>query len=99
MEKDHSALIILFYVSLGSPPLQSRIKENAKILSKNLATQENITILRQNLIFLLKTNKNNHPSASDWWENTKSSFKKNTIMLSKNFTTQENIRILRLTED
>ena len=44
--------------------------------------------------FLLKTQEN-HSSASDWWENTKSSFKEN----SKNSTIQENIRILRLKQD
>ena len=57
LEKVHGALIILFYVSPSSPPLQSRFKENAKILSKNSTTQENITISRQNLLFLLKTQK------------------------------------------
>ena len=57
LEKVHGALIILFYVSPSSPPLQSRFKENAKILSKNSTTQENITISRQNLLFLLKTKK------------------------------------------
>ena len=56
MEKVHGALIILFYVSPSSP-LQSRFKENAKILPKNSTTQENITISRQNLLFLLKTQK------------------------------------------
>ena len=57
LEKVHGALIILCYVSPSSPPLQSRFKENAKILSKNSTTQENITISRQNLLFLLKTQK------------------------------------------
>ena len=42
IEKD-CALIILFYVSSNSPPLQSRFKENAKILSKNSTTQKHIT--------------------------------------------------------
>ena len=58
-------LIFLFHVSPNSPPLQSSFKENAKILSKNTTTQENITISRQNL----------QPSGSDWWENTRSTFK------------------------
>ena len=49
--------------------------------------------------FLIKNTKNNHSSASDWWENTKCSFKGNAINFSKNFTTQENIRIPRLKED
>ena len=57
LEKVHGALIILFYVSPISPALQSRFKENAKTLSKNSTTQENITISTQNLIFLLKTQK------------------------------------------
>ena len=57
LEKVHGVLIFLFYVSPNSPPLQSAFKENAKILSKNSTTQENITISRQNLLFLLKTQK------------------------------------------
>ena len=57
LEKVHGALIILFYISPSSPPLQHRFEENAKILSKNSTTQENITISRQNLLFLLKTQK------------------------------------------
>ena len=64
LEMVHGALIILFYVSPISSLLQSRFRENAKILSKNSTTQENITILRQNSLFLLKTQKNNHSSAS-----------------------------------
>ena len=60
LEKVHGALIILFYVSPISSLLQSRFRENAKILSKNSTTQENITILSQNSLFLLKTQKNNH---------------------------------------
>ena len=57
LEKVHDTLVILFYVSPSSPPLKYRFKENAKILSKNSTTQENITISRQNLLFLLKTQK------------------------------------------
>ena len=57
LEKVHGALIIIFYVSPSSPPLQSRFKENAKILSKNSTTQENITISRQNLLFFIKSTK------------------------------------------
>ena len=46
-------MVLLFYVSPSSPQLQSRFKENAKILFKDSTTQEN----RQNLLFLLKTKK------------------------------------------
>ena len=59
LEMIHGALIILFYVSPSSPQLQSRFKENAKILSKNSSTQENITISRQILLFFIKNAKNN----------------------------------------
>ena len=75
LEMVHGALIIPFYVSSSFPPLQSRFKENAKVLSENSTTQEIVTVSRQNLLFLLKTQRNNHSSARDWWENTKSSFK------------------------
>ena len=60
LEKVHAALIILFYASLSPSPLQSPFKENAKILSKNSTTQENVTILRQHLL-----TKNLHSSASN----------------------------------
>ena len=53
----HGVLIIFFYVSPSSPPLQSRFKENGKILCKDSTTQEYITISRQNLLFLLKIQK------------------------------------------
>ena len=65
LEKVNGALIILFYVNPSSPTLRSRFKENAKLLSKNCTTQENITISRQNLLSLLKTQRNNPFSASD----------------------------------
>ena len=99
LKKVQGALIILFYVSPSSPPLQSRFKANAKILTKNSTTQENITISKQNYPFLLKTQKGKNSSASDWWENTNSSFKENARTFSKNSNTQENIRISRLKED
>ena len=57
LEKVHGALIIFCYVRPISPPLQSRFKENAKILSKNSTTQENIRISKENLLFLLKATK------------------------------------------
>ena len=49
--------------------------------------------------FLLKTLKNNHYSAKDWWKNIKSSFKENLRTVSKNSTTQENMIISRVKED
>ena len=51
--------------------------------------------LQRLFFFLLKTQKNNHSSASDWWEYTKSSFTENAKIFSKNSTTQENITISR----
>ena len=86
LEKVHGTLILLFYVSLSSSQLQFR-EENAKILSKNSTTQENITISRQNLLFSIKNTK----KASDWWKSTKSSCKENARLFSKNSTTQRNI--------
>ena len=46
-----------FYVNPSSPLLQSRFKENAKILPKNSLTQENIATSRQNLLLFLKNTK------------------------------------------
>ena len=67
-------------------------KENAKILSKNSTTQENIIVPRNNFLFLLKTQKTTS-SASVWSGNTRSSFKGNARTFSKSSTTQGNIRI------
>ena len=47
----------------------------------------------ERLLFLLKTQKNNHFSAYNRWEYTKHCFKENPKILSKNSTTQENITI------
>ena len=90
LEKVHGALIIFCSVSPSSPLLQSRFEDNAKILSKNSPTEENITILRQNFHFLLKKKtqkKYNHFSASDWCKNAEFSFKENARTFSKNSTT------------
>ena len=72
LEKVHSALIILFYVSPSYPLLQSHFKENAEILCKTSTTQENIS--RQNLLRLLKSQKSNNSSVSKWLEKIKSGF-------------------------
>ena len=39
--------------------------------------------------FFIKNTKNNHSSASDWWEYTKHCLKENAKILSKNSTTQD----------
>ena len=57
LEKVCGALIVFLYVSPSSPALQFHFKENAKILPINSTTQETITISRQNLLFLLETQK------------------------------------------
>ena len=90
--KLHGTLIFFFYVRPSSPPLQSHFEENAKILSKNSTTQENITISRQNLLFFINNTKNNHSSASDFWENTKSSFKENAERRLQNLYKKENFK-------
>ena len=46
--------------------------------------------------FFTKNTKNNHFSAKDRWEYTRSCFKENARTCSKNSTIQENIRISRL---
>ena len=52
--------------------------------------------LQRLFFFMLKTQKNNHSSASDWWRNTKCSFKENArTSTKKNSTTQENIKIFK----
>ena len=51
-----------------------RFKENAKILSTNSITQQNITISRKKMLFFIKNTKTTS-SASVWWGNINSSFK------------------------
>ena len=86
------------YLSPSSPPLQFRFKENAKILSKNSTTRENITISRQNLLSLLKT-KTITPQQVTGVKIPNLVLKRMLELLFKNFTTQENTRISRLKED
>ena len=45
--------------------------------------------LQRLFLFLLKKQKTNHSSASDWWKYTKSTFKENAKIFSKNSTSQE----------
>ena len=69
-------------VTGGNPPnlvLQRMLRYFLKIPP----LKKIFTISRQNLLSLLKTPKNNHFSASEWWGNTKSSFKKNVRTSSK----------------
>ena len=48
--------------------------------------------------FFIKNTKNNHSSASDWWEYTKYCFKENAKIFSKKSTTQDLVlkRLLEL---
>ena len=50
----------------------------------------------KNLLFILKTKRNNYSWTSDWWEYTKCKTKDNAWIFSKKFTKQEHIRIFRL---
>ena len=73
------------------PALKFCRNEN-KVISILTETHMNYDqIAKQNLFFLLKTRKNKHSSASEWWRNTKSSFKENSRNFSKNSTTHANI--------
>ena len=51
--------------------------------------------LQRPFFFYLKIVKNDHSSASDWWECSKSSFKENAKIFSKHSTTPENVTISR----
>ena len=87
LQKFHGTLIIFLcrldffsatntFIFLLKKKKKNRFKENANTFSKISITQENITISRQNFLFLLKAQKkSNQFSGSYWWGNTKSSFK------------------------
>ena len=57
--------------------------------------QAQVLLSYKDFYFFIKKPKNNHSSARDWWEYTKTRFKENDKMFSKNSTTQENITISR----
>ena len=67
----------------------AKIQENNSLLCKPKFSSAAKTS------FFIKDTKNNHSSASDWWEYTKYRFKENAKVLSKNSTAQENITISR----
>ena len=65
----------------------AKIQENNSLLCKPKFSSAAKTS------FFIKDTKNNHSSASDWWEYTKYRFKENAKTFPKSSTTQENIRI------
>ena len=51
------------------------------------------------MLFLIKKQKSNHFSTSDWWGNTKHNFKEDARTFSKNSTTHKDVKILKLKDD
>ena len=77
---------------------KSRFKENTNIFSKNSTSQENITIWRQNLLFLIKNTKKQPFFSKRLVGKHQIYFRENARTFSKNSTTQDNIKISRLKE-
>ena len=75
---------------------KNEIGKDSCYFNKSLLWRSEFSSTTKNLFFLLKTLKNNYSSASDWWENTRSSFKENTRTFSKNSPHKVNFRISRL---
>ena len=76
-------------------PSKTKIGKDSWHFNDSLLWKLEFSTTIKNLLFLLKTQKSNHSSESDWWEYTKSCFKENARAFSKNSTTP-NITISRL---
>ena len=84
-------------ISIETLPSKSTIGKDSWYFNNSLLWKPKFSSTTKNLLFrLLKTQNNNHSSASDWWEYTKFCFKEDARTFFKNSTTEENIRISRL---
>ena len=86
-------------ISIGRLPQKLKLEKVHDTLIIIFYVSPSSNQLQRLFSFLLKTQKNKHSSASDWWEYTKSCFKENVNIFPRNSTTQENITISRLKED
>ena len=86
-------------ISIGRLPQKLKLEKVHDTLIIIFYVSPSSNQLQRLFSFLLKTQKNKHSSASDWWEYIKSCFKENANKFPRNSTTQENITISRLKED
>ena len=63
--------------SIDRLPSKTKIRKDSWSFDNSLWRKSDFSSTGKNWLFLLKKNKNNHSSASDWWEYTKSSLKVN----------------------
>ena len=78
-------------ISIDRLPSKKKIGEYSWFFSKSLLYKLDFSSAAKTFLFLLKTQKNNHSSGSDWWKYTKSWLKKNAKIFSVKSTTQGNI--------
>ena len=86
-------------ISIDRPPSKIKIGKDSWYHNNSLLCKPEFSSATKTFLFLLKTQKINHSSASDSWEYTKSSFKENARIYSKNSTSHENIKIFRLKDN
>ena len=80
-------------ISIDRLSSKTKIGKESWYFNNSLLCKPEFSSARKTFLFLLKTQRNKHFSASDWWEYTKSRFKENAKIFFKNSTTQENITI------
>ena len=74
---------------LTDSPQKLKLEKIQWYFNNSVLCKPEFSSATKTFIFLLKTQKSNHSSASDWWEYTKSRFKENAKVFSKNSTTQQ----------
>ena len=85
-------------ISIKRLPSKTEVGKESWYFHNSLLCKPDFSSAPKDLLSLLKTQKNNYPSTSDWLEYTKSCFKGNPKRFSKNSTNQENISIFKLKE-
>ena len=83
-------------ISIDRLPSKTKIGKDSWYFNNSVLCKPELFSATKTSFFIKNTN-NNHSSASDWWEYTKSRFKENSKILSRNSTTQENNTISRQT--
>ena len=74
----------MLFLLTDSPQKLKLEKTLGTLIINHLLSKFEFSSTSKTFIFLFRNTKNNHSSASNWWENTKSSFKEDARTFSEN---------------
>ena len=68
---------------LTASPSKTKIGKDSWYFNNSLLCKPEFSLTTKTFLLFIKNTKHNHTSASDWWENTKSSFKEDATNFSE----------------